>query len=89
MDGRLLNARDARDQSARTLARARALIERIAEALARSTRTLERPEAVRAADGAASLLSLAVDALRDGLVLLAERGDEELTEELAAEGMRR
>jgi hypothetical protein len=85
MDGRLTNARDAKERSARTLARARWLIELLANGLAASTRTLERPEAVRAADGAASLLALAIDALCDGLARLAELGDEQLAEELAGE----
>jgi hypothetical protein len=94
MDGRFTNgslahARDARERSVRTLSRARWLIERLANGLAASTRTLERPEAVSAADGAASLLALAIDALRDGLARLAELGDEALADELAGEGRRR
>lgn len=57
-------------------------VERLGECLAASTETLERREAVLAADEAAGLLSLAADALRDGSARLAALEDGDLSDEL-------
>ncbi len=57
-------------------------VERLGESLAASTESLERREAVLAADEAAGLLSLAADALRHGLARLAALEDRDLSDGL-------
>lgn len=58
-------------------------VERLGECLVAGTQSLERREAVLAADEAAGLLSLAADALRCGLGRLAAIEDGDLGEELS------
>jgi len=57
-------------------------VEQLRTSLASGIQTLERPEAVNAADEAASFLSLAADALRDGSASLAALEDGDLIDEL-------
>ncbi len=57
-------------------------VERLGESLAASTQSLERREAVLAADEAAGLVSLAADALRNGTARLAALEDRDLSDEL-------
>jgi hypothetical protein len=80
---RVVGAHRVVERSVSTLANFLVEIERLTETLTACARTLERPEAMIAADGAASFLALAADALRDGSVRLADLEDADLIEELA------
>lgn len=70
------------DRSLTSLAGLLAAVERLGERLLASTVSLERREAVVAADEAASLLSLAADALGAGLARLTALEDGDLSDEL-------
>lgn len=77
----MVRARSCVDESRTSLAGHLVAVERLGAVLVAANASLERREAVVAADEAACLLSLAADALRAGLARLAALEDGDLSDE--------